>query len=150
MPINYSGTTAHTDGSKKGHCSCAVALIICNGKFISELHRRTDGRTSSGVELAGVLEAARFFKQHMGKLYAPFRIYTDNLEVVTNYAKRKEFKPKTYKDDWAELFLLGDALNIEISHIKGHSAENEINPNKVCDALAKTICGMDLFRGSAF
>lgn len=149
MSIKYTGTTAHTDGSKQGRYGCAVALIICNGRFIVELHRETRGRTSGGVELAGVLETARYFDQNRNNLHPPFRIYTDNLDVVNRYASRKTATLKTYKEDWAELFALGDSLNLEIIHIKGHSTGNSVNPNKVCDALAKTICGMDLLQGSA-
>jgi len=125
-----------------------VALIICNGCFIAEIWKKLNGRTSSGAELAGVLEAARYFRKHKKDLCPPFKVYTDSLEVVYGYANQKVFSPKTYKKDWVELISLGKSLGVEIIHIKGHSTGNGRNPNKVCDALAKTVCGMDSLQGS--
>lgn len=143
---DYHGTIAHTDGSVQGSKSCAVTLIVSNGRFVTELVQRDVGHTSSDAELSGVLMAARYIKDHREKLSSPFLIYTDSLEVVHGFSSPHD--QKTRKKDWAELSSIGIEVGLEVKHIKGHSTGNFRNPNKVCDTLAKTVCGMVLSPGS--
>ena len=120
----------YTDGSYKPSINCGgySAIITSNNSIIKVLHEGFKNTTNNRMEIMGVLEALRYFKNPTN-----IEIYSDSSYVV-NSINQKHLDTWIYEDDktkknmdlWKQIYPLLKFHNVVFIWIKGHN-NNEFN-----------------------
>lgn len=129
--------TAYCDGSYQSSINCGgwASIILEDGKVIKKLYQGYKNTTNNRMEIRGVLETLKYFKDPV-----KIKIYSDSQYVVNSIVNKhvyKWFEDQDYSkknlDLWFELLDLLEYHDVTFEWVKGHE-DNEMN--NMADMLA--------------
>ena len=128
---------AYCDGSFQSSIESGgwASIILKDGKIIKKLYQGYKHTTNNRMEIRGVLETLKFFKEPV-----KIKIYSDSQYVINSIVNKhvyKWFEDKDFSkknlDLWFELIDLLEIHEVTFEWVKGHET-NEMN--NLADKLA--------------
>lgn len=128
---------AYCDGSFQSSIESGgwASIILKDGKIIKKLYQGYKHTTNNRMEIRGVLETLKFFKEPV-----KIKIYSDSQYVINSIVNKhvyKWFEDKDFSkknlDLWFELIDLLEIHDVTFEWVKGHET-NEMN--NLADKLA--------------
>ena len=129
---------AYTDGSciEGGARGGWSSVIYCNDKIVAQLYQGYLNTTNNRMELRGVIETLKYFKEPI-----KITIVSDSQYVVNSINGKHCYKwikdndlSKKNLDLWFELIELLDKHDVTLKWVKGH---NDDSKNEYADLLAQ-------------